>query len=794
MDRSQPVQSGRPFQIDDLTKVIVGASHGSALRVAFELGGLRTVLSVPLVRDGVVFGRILAGRQEVCPFSEHQIGVLQGFADQAVIAIENVRLFNETQEALERQTATADILKVIASSPSDVQPVFDAIAARSKRLVNALSTAVHHIVDGVMHLAAFTPISPEADATLQAMFPAPLSNFSWAESIRRGQIYRVTDTENEREELRNLARKRGWRSCLCVPLLRDGKPIGMIAPTRAEPGPFADHDVQLLQTFADQAVIAIENVRLFNETQEALERQTATADILKVIASSPSDVQPVFDAIAERSNRLIEGLSTAVYSIVDDALHLMAFTRTNPEADAALQASFPRPLSSASWGERVRNGESVQISDFDATVEATENAEVREMARLRGFRSLLFVPLRREGIIIGMIGVSRPEPGAFAPNHVQLLQTFADQAVIAIGNVRLFDEVQAKTRDLSEALTYQTGSGNILSVIASSPTDVGPVLKAIVETACELCDALDAIVLLEEGDSLRNSAHHGPIPTVSARWGEGVVPLAMERWPITRKWVAGRAFLDQKSVHVHDMLSVEGDEFPDTRERARRTSTRTYLCVPLVREGKSIGTILLRRTEVNPFSEKQIALLQTFADQAVIAIGNVRLFEEVQAKTRDLTESLQQQTATADVLKIISRSSVDLETVLDTLVETVMHLCRADQAVMHSRQDDKYHLVAECGLSAEAKEFILAHPPTADRGTISGRAASERRTVHIPDILDDPGYTYTEGRGSPATARVSAFLCCAKIPSSGYSLSPASTSSHLRTRKWSWSPASPIRR
>jgi PAS domain S-box-containing protein len=352
----------------------------------------------------------------------------------------------------------------------------------------------------------------------------------------------------------------------------------------------------------------------------------------------------------------------------------------------------------------------------------------------------------REDVPIGVIVLTRSEARPFTDKQIELATTFADQAAIAIENVRLFDEVQAKTRDLSEALTYQTGSGNILKVIASSPTDVEPVLKAIVESACELCDALDAIVLLEEGDSLRNSAHHGPIPTVGPLWGEGVVPLAMERWPITRKWVAGRAFLDQKSVHVHDMLSVEGDEFPDTRERARRTSTRTYLCVPLVREGKSIGTILLRRTEVNPFSEKQIALLQTFADQAVIAIGNVRLFEEVQAKTRDLTESLQQQTATADVLKVISRSSVELEKVLETLVDTVARLCGADQVYMFHLRHDLWHLVAAWGLSAEAREFFLTNPFTPGRGSTSGRAALERRAVLIRDVLQDPEYTLSEGQ------------------------------------------------
>jgi signal transduction histidine kinase len=232
--------------------------------------------------------------------------------------------------------------------------------------------------------------------------------------------------------------------------MREGHPIGVLSLCRRTVQPFSDKQIELVSTFADQAVIAIENVRLFNETQEALERQTATADILKVIASSPSDVQPVFAAIAERSNRLIDGLSTAVYSIADDTMHLVAFTRTSPEADAALQASFPRPLSSAMWGERTSRGEIAEIPD--AEVEWAGSADLLQLARLRGFRSLLFVPLLRDQTVIGVISVTRKEPGTFAVRHVQLLQTFADQAVIAIGNVRLFDEVQARTRELQASL------------------------------------------------------------------------------------------------------------------------------------------------------------------------------------------------------------------------------------------------------------------------------------------------------------------------------------------------------
>src|SRR5258705_8162042 len=287
---TKPYQDGVPFFVANV-----------------DLGGVRTNLSVPLNEAGRIVGIFTLIRREVRPFTDRQIALVQSFAAQAQIAMKNARLFKETREALERQTATADILKVIASSPSDVQPVFEAIAERANRLVEGLSTAVYSIVDDTQHLMAFTRKDPEADATLQALFPRPLSAVAWGEQIRNGEIFYISDTEvglSAQPSLLEMARMRGFRSFLLVPLLRDRTPIGLISVTRAQPGRFAAHHIQLLQTFADQAVIAIENTRLFNETKEALERQTATADILKVIASSPSDVQPGFQAIVTSAKRL----------------------------------------------------------------------------------------------------------------------------------------------------------------------------------------------------------------------------------------------------------------------------------------------------------------------------------------------------------------------------------------------------------------------------------------------------------------------------------------------------------
>ncbi len=310
--------------------------------------GTRTMCGTPLRREGKAIGALIVYRDRLLPFTPEELALQQSFADQAVIAIENARLFNETREALDRQTATAEILKVIASSPTDVQPVFDVIVERAVRLCGGRMGRVYRYHGGVIQMVAGHGLSAPGLGKVQQVFPRPATDDTIAGQVmlsRRPYIVAdIKDDETVPALSRQMIEALGTRSQVTIPMLLAGEPIGAITVGWADPGAYKDQQITLLQTFADQAVIAIENVRLFNETREALERQTATADILKVIASSPSDVQPVFEAIAERSKRLVNALSTTVFRLSDDVMHLEAFTPTNSEADDFPPGHVSRPF------------------------------------------------------------------------------------------------------------------------------------------------------------------------------------------------------------------------------------------------------------------------------------------------------------------------------------------------------------------------------------------------------------------------------------------------------------------
>ena len=511
----------------------------------------------------------------------------------------------------------------------------------------------------------------------------------------------------------------GVRTLLATPLLREDQALAHIS-FAARAWPFSDKQIALLKTFADQAVIAIENVRLFQELTEALEQQTATSHILGVIASSPTDIQPVLDVVAENAARLCDATDAVISRVEGENLKQVA-------QHGAMPVPEPNRINRYSpVGRALVDRKTTHVYDLASEID-TEFPESRERQRQTGTRTMLVTPLLREGVPIGSINIRRTEVRPFTDKQIKLLETFADQAVIAIENVRLFNELGTRNRQLTEALEQQTATSEILRVIASSPTDIQPVLDVVAENAARLCDSQDAQIYRVEGDMMRKVARYGTVP-------DGI-PLGATR-PISRGSNTGRAIVDRQTIHIHDMAAQKAEEFPDVWQAVQRERIRTALAVPLLREGAPVGAILLRRIEVCPFTDQQIALLNTFADQAVIAIENVRLFQELQERTRELAESVEEMKALGEVGQTVS-STLDLETVLETIVSRAVDLSGTDCGVIYEFDEatELFHLRASHRMEQEAVEMLRSSPIRLNERTIAGQAAITRAPVQNSDTL-----------------------------------------------------------
>ena len=717
------VREARIVHVEDLTEA---DDFPVGKDLARRFGG-RTTLSAPLLREGGAIGAILIRRSEVRPFTDKQTTLLQTFADQAVIAIENVRLFNETKEALERQTATSDILRVISSSLTDTQPVFDAIAANAARLCAARDAQVLRVEGDILRLVSAygSPSMP------------PVRSISRGHAVGRAVIDRQTihvrDMAQALEEFpETSAPLHGVQSVLAVPLLRKDVAIGVIRISRTQIQPFTDAQVALLQTFADQAVIAIENVRLFTESQEknralteahaqvteALDHQTATSEVLKVISSSPTDVQPVFDAIAKNAARLCDGVFGIVYRLDGEMVHMVAHHNVSPEGWAAYQALYPRPLNrQTNSGRAMLDGRVAITEDIEADTE--RSAATREAPRRVGLRSAVTVPLLHNERTIGALTVGRAEPGAFSPKQVTLLETFADQAVIAIENVRLFTELQARTQELTRSVGQLTALGEVGRAV-SSTLDLETVLTTIVSRAIQL-SGTDGGSVYEydeavEEFSLRASrdlpaAYVEQVRDVRPRKGEGAV---------------GRVAQTREPVQIVDISDASAYE-SRVRNTLLQIGLRALLAVPLIAEDRLVGALIVMRKRTGTFAAEEVALLQTFATQSALAIQNARLFRQIEDKSRQLEVASQHKS------EFLANMSHELRTPLNAIIGFSEVLGERMFGELNEKQDEYLK-----DIHASGQHLLSLINDILDLSKIeAGRMELELTDFNLPATLDN---------------------------------------------------------
>ena len=564
------------------------------------------------------------------------------------------RLTRELSESLERQTAMSEVLRVISSSSTELAPVFDTILANATRLCDGnfaalwqydgealVGVAQHNLSPGFAELCRNTKLWPGPEGAIRKA------------ALERRTIH-VADITAESGFSPVVLQYEKARTVLAVPLLRENDLVGIVGIWRREVEPFTEQQIALVRTFADQAVIGIENARLLNELRESLQQQTATADVLKVISSSPGQLEPVFDAMLENAVRVC-GAKFGILNLSEgDGFRTVAMHDVpRAFADKRRREPFFHTAPGSPVDHIVRTRRAAHIADITTVQGYIEgNRQLMDLTELGGARTMVGVPMHKDHELIGTILIYRQEVMPFSEKQIELLANFAAQAVIAIENTRLLSE-------LRESLQQQTATAEVLKVISSSAGELQPVFQAVLENATRLCAAKFGNLYLCEGDAFRTIAMHNVPPAFAE---------ARRREPLFRPdehgSALGRLRSSQKVVHIPDVTVEQGyiERQPRFVSAVELGGFQAMLAVPMLKDENLIGAIIIYRQEIGAFSDKQIELVQNFAAQAVIAIENARLLSE-------LRESLQQQTATADVLKVISRSTFDLQTVLDTLVE-----------------------------------------------------------------------------------------------------------------------------
>ena len=727
--------------IADLSKLQSYIEHHPFVVAAVELGGFRTALGVPLLKDNQLVGSMNIFRQEVRPFTDKQIELVKNFAAQAVIAIENTRLLNELRESLQQQTATADVLKVISSSPGELEPVFNAMLENATRICDAeFGTLYLREADAFRAVAIHNAPPAYVQARKRALVrPPPDSALGQVVTTHQvAQIDDITKTKSyiERDPyIISAVELGGYRTIAAVPMLKDDELVGAILIYRQEVRSFSEKQIALLRNFADQAVIAIENTRLLSELRqrtgalsESLDRQTAMSEVLGVISSSPTDLTPVFDTILANATRLCEGNLAALWRY--DGECLVGAAQYNASAAFVEHYMGTKLEPGRSGPARLAALECRTVHVADITAEPGFSPMVLQYERAR---TVLAVPLLREKNLVGVIAIWRREVRPFTEQQIALVRTFADQAVIAIENARLLNE-------LREFLQQQTATADVLKVISSSPGELEPVFQAILENATHICGAKFGVLWLSKDGGFLVAATHSIPAAYREQLQAGVVFHPGPSLPIAR------AASTRQAVHIADLRTDPGylDGEPVAKGGVELGQVRTLLAMPMLKDREVVGAFAIYRQEVQPFTDKQIELVKNFAAQAVIAIENTRLLSELRQRTDDLTEALEQQTATSEVLKVIQRSPGELEPVFDAMLANATRICEAKIGVLYLDDGDGLRAVAATHDAPPA--YVEARKQSRVEKFTAGRTDS-------PSCNDEAGRAHNRHKGASVLPR-----------------------------------------
>ncbi len=657
--------------VDDLTAVLPGIP-----------AELRSSLIAPLIVDDQPYGVLNLTRSEVRPFEPRHGRIAQVFAEQAAIAISNAKLFNDLDESLARQRAMTEILDAVSTARFDLQPVFDRIAEHASRLCDSSASLVALRRGDKVQWASgkspgeFSGTASGAD-TWDTWEWSGLDDTSLSgATILSGKAITVDDWDNRPADQfpsSPVPRTIG-AELACLPMLRDGVAVGSVLVSRPRRRGYAGGEVSLLQTFANQAAIAVENARLLREIEqrnaelaESLELQTATSEILALISAHPGDLTAVLDGLIERALRLCDADAGVVFRLDGDVATFLA----NPAHPETVGSS--RPVG-AERKARLSAGETYCVDDLRAT--PMPGPEIPE-----DVRSFLAVGLRIDGKLYGLLGVNRHEVRPFDEREARIVNAFGEQAAIAIGNAKLFN-------DLDESLARQRAMTDVLDAVSTSRLDLTPVYDAVVRHADRLGGGTGALIVVRDGDELVAVAQAGPADRAIG-----------DRFAVDDSSPLGHAAMTGETIHVRDWSAVPADVYPNSL--ARGAGRSSSLVVPMVRNGVTVGVVGFAGNRAGGFSDDQVSLLQTFAGQAAIAVDNARLLREIEQRNNELAESLELQTATGQILQLISANPGDLPKVFDGIVSEAARLCDADNAAI-LRREGEWLVLAATTLAANA--------------------------------------------------------------------------------------------